>query len=78
MIRAEQIPDAAIQAMMQSEEWSSFFSRSDAKKLVAACLNAWPRMRKHRIQVPDDSDEIRYILKTVGIILPLPQENADE
>lgn len=48
----------------------------------AACLamlNAWMGTKPiwREIQVPDDSDEVRYMLKKTAIILPLPKESSN-
>jgi hypothetical protein len=40
MIKAEQIPDKAVDAMLESI--GSFFSREEARAACAAMLNAWP------------------------------------
>lgn len=45
---------------------------------LLAGLKAWPGMKKHKVQVPDDSDEVRYTLKTVGIVLPLTENTNAE
>ena len=42
----------------------------------AAMLEAWPGAKWHEVQVPDDSDEIRYMLKKNAHTLPLPTEPA--
>jgi hypothetical protein len=49
-----------------------------ARLNIAAAIAAWPDVKWHTVQVPDDSDEVRYMLKKVGIILPMPQETSDE
>lgn len=47
-------------------------------KAIAAAINAWPGMMEHKIQVPDNSDEVLCVLKTVvGLMLPLT-ETDDE
>jgi hypothetical protein len=48
--------------------------RKLARTALAAALSAWPNAKWHEVQVPDDSDEVRYMLKKVGLILPLPKE----
>jgi hypothetical protein len=40
MIKPEQIPDEAVDAMLESI--GSFFSRAEARAACAAMLNAWP------------------------------------
>jgi hypothetical protein len=94
MIEPKQIPDEALEAAaielhrsmwgddcfswaeIDSDTRDSF--RHHAHAACLAMLNAWEGGKWHTVQVPDDSDEVRYMLKKVGIILPLPKEGADE
>lgn len=49
--------------------------RAAMEKAAIALLEAWPGASEHTIQVPDDeSDDIRYKLKKIGIILPFSGE----
>ena len=69
-------------------QWPTWDSMTDPIKAemidqqqaaILAALRAWPGVREHSVQVPDDnSEDIRYVLKPIGVILPLTQENADD
>ena len=74
MIKPDMIPKECFVAYQRA-----FKRGGGVGDAIAAALNAWPGVKPHEVQVPDDtSDDIRYVLKTVGIILPLPQGSRDE
>lgn len=71
-ITAEEIPDAAAEAADAAFEDPMGTPLMLAwKRAIAAALNAWPGVAEHKIQIPDNSDELRYTLKTIGLILPI-------
>lgn len=91
MIKPNQIPNEVVEAALEAyahasglgiipyddEDWHEDLVNG-MRAAIAAALNAWPGVKPHEVQVPDDtSDDIRYVLKTVGIILPLPQKEGD-
>jgi hypothetical protein len=70
------IPPEALYAFQKA--WANNDTLSTAECLTAM-LQAWPGMKHYQIQVPDDlSDDIRYTLKTVGILLPLQETSNDQ
>ena len=73
MVKPEQIPDEVVEAAREAWLRSDVNARDDWRAAIAAAINAWPGVKENKVQVPDDSDEIRYTLKTTGIILPLPE-----
>jgi hypothetical protein len=72
------IPDAVIapDGLRGFLAWENY--KPKARAALAAGLAAWPGVKEHTIQVPDDSDEVRYMLKTIGLILPLPTEPSHD
>jgi hypothetical protein len=64
MIKPEQIPDEAVDAMLESI--GSFFCRAQARAALTAGLAAWPGM------------ECRPTFTPSRIILPLTQENNND
>ena len=67
MLKAEQIPDAVIDAAVAMRDRGG--SMSD---IIRTALNAWPRSYS---LAENDSAVIRDV---AAIILPLPQEGGDE
>lgn len=66
MIKAEQIPDEAVDAMLESI--GSFFCRAEARAAVAATINAWPGGWIHE----------REGITGKTLSFPLTQENNDD
>jgi hypothetical protein len=66
MIKAEQIPDEVVEAMLKSI--GSFFNREEARAACAAMLNAWPDAEWDRL----------YKGSAVQLILPLPEVANDQ
>lgn len=49
---------------------------SGFREVIAAVINNWPNAKWYEIQVPDDtSDDIRYVTKKTGILLPWTHVN---
>jgi hypothetical protein len=85
MITPDQIPDEVVEAAKVGYFFAAEINRNAGDVItdvwlaaLTAALNAWEGVKWHTVQVPDDSDEVRYMLKKVGIILPLPKDAADE
>lgn len=89
MIRPDQIPDDVVEAAARAAfiyykcvPWDECGDKTLwcrlARATIAAALAAWPERKWHEIQVPDNSGEVRYTLKKIGLILPLPTEKSDE
>ena len=85
MIKPDQIPDEVVEAAKTTYTAEIYKGKASSREYheamreaIAAALNAWPLIKEHKVQVPDDSDEIRYTLKTTGIILSLPQEPSSD
>ena len=76
MIKPDMIPDEVVEAAAV-ERWGisepTKWELDTCRIIIAAALQAWPGVKENKVQVPDDSDEIRYTLKTTDIILPLPE-----
>ena len=62
MIRAEQIPDEVVEAVMYC-----FHTRSSARAAIAAALSAWP-----------GAEVVEWYHADKTLILPLPQEPRNE
>ena len=67
MIRPEQVPDAVVDALLDSSNVAKPW-----KHAIAAALNAWPGMSQ---LAENDSASIREM---AALILPLPQEASDD
>lgn len=63
MIKPEQIPDEAVDAMLESI--GSFFCRAEARAACAAALNAWP-----------GGEVVDWYHADKTLILPLTQEDS--
>jgi len=75
MIDQKMILDEAWKAAMIAYHSSVKLGPDEAWKIaLSTALNAWPDVKWHEPQVPDNSDEVRYMLRKVGIILPLSKE----
>ena len=75
MITEKQVPDEvriALRDLFRRMEDAEF--ELSYVEVAATVINSWPGVKWHEIQVPDDSDEVRYMLKKIGVILPLTQE----
>ena len=73
------IPPEAWQAAMRTYHREVRRNPGNAwQAAIRAGIEAWPGMKWHEIQVPDNSDEVRYMLKKTGIILPLTTESSDD
>ena len=74
------IPREALEAAMR--EYNRARDNDSENPLYNACiamLRNWPGIKEHAVQVPDDaSDDIRYTLKKIGIILPLTENTNDK
>ena len=63
MLKAEQIPDKAVEAAVKAWKKDTQSFRPNAET-IAAAINAWPDLRIERLwALPEPTD---------GIILPLP------
>ena len=67
MIRPEQVPDAVVDALLDSSNVAKPW-----KHAIAAALEAWPGMSQ---LAENDSASIREM---AALILPLPQEASDD
>jgi len=94
MIDAKMIPPEVVEAAAKaayemdagspSDTWqqaaklAKVIYRGQARAAIAAALNAWPGAEPHQVLSVRDNGE-GYDLKTIGLILPLPaQEASDE
>lgn len=74
MIKPEQIPDAVVDALLDSSNVAKPWHHA-----IAAALNAWPGMKLENLcGWVMDGDDLPYVEEAVSIILPLPQEASDE
>jgi hypothetical protein len=78
-----EVEEAVAQALVADSVWAGTWDamseversifRARARVACRTMLNAWPGMKWHEIQVPDNSAEVRYMLKKTGVILPLTE-----
>ncbi len=67
------IPEEVVATLVNRvySEYHLDIAWSDAEAMIRDSLMAWPGIELHKVQVPDDSDDVRYTLKTKGILLPI-------